>query len=314
MINTKEKPISDSQIPANIRYSCICNWAKLLYSDIKALSYEKGFCFASNRYLWELYWVEPRTIIRWIKVLQLHEFIKTEIDQKAGNNRKIYLVTKMSVPSDKNVSTLVTKMSVPSDKNVTHINTDIIIDINNKEIIKEETGIEEDKKIIDNIDDLRRFLNKWKLMEEYYYKIWTEESFECVTNDFFMYCEDKGRKINKNTVEGRFKAYLKPKWETEEMRNEMIIAYKRNIQKKKYSRNEIKKHDEIVKEEEDKKKREYEERKKEAKEIEKNLSPEEKDWLWNVAWRETMLLLKKNNINPLVIEWYYNKLLLGIQK
>jgi len=66
----------------------------------------------------------------------------------------------MSVPSDKNVSTLVTKMSVPSDKNVTHINTDIIIDINNKEIIKEETGIEEDKKIIDNIDDLRRFLNK----------------------------------------------------------------------------------------------------------------------------------------------------------
>jgi len=98
------------------------------------------------------------------------------------------------------------------------------------------------------------------------------------------------------------------------MRNEMILSYKRNIQKKKYSRTEIIKHNEIVKEEEEKKKREYEERKNKAKDIEKTLTPEEKDWLWNVAWRETMYLLKKNNVNPLVIEWYYNKLLLGIQK
>ena len=110
-----------SIIPANVRYDKdIPDKAKLLYSEITALSNKSGYCFASNRYFAELYGITPRQVIRLIKVLTDKKYIKCEIkycpNTKRIKERKIYLVTKMSWGSDKNVTR-------GSDKNVTDNNT-----------------------------------------------------------------------------------------------------------------------------------------------------------------------------------------------
>jgi len=45
--------------------------------------------------------------------------------------------------------------------------------------------------------------------------------------------------MKKKTIEAKFRAYLKPKWESEEDRNEMILNYRRRIGKKKYTEDEV---------------------------------------------------------------------------
>lgn len=66
---------------------------------------------------------------RWVSALERKEYIRSEIDQSAGNQRKIYLVFRE--PIDENAETLSAKMPIPSPqkngeairKNVEHNNT-----------------------------------------------------------------------------------------------------------------------------------------------------------------------------------------------
>ena len=54
-------------IPAYIRYNKELKFAeRLMYGEITALSNKEGYCFASNRYLADLYRVSQSTISRWI--------------------------------------------------------------------------------------------------------------------------------------------------------------------------------------------------------------------------------------------------------
>jgi len=114
------KPTYFSILPAEIRYNKeLSNGAKLLYSEIMALSNKYGECMATNGYLSEAFETNNRTITRWLTQLKDKEFI-TVVNGKEKGLRKITPIiqigkTKMSRGVDKNVQEGV-------DKNVQHNN------------------------------------------------------------------------------------------------------------------------------------------------------------------------------------------------
>lgn len=131
-----EKPNYYAIIPADVRYDDeLTPNAKLLYGEITALSNKEGYCYASNTYFAELYKVSNRTIIRMINNLVNKGYLEKMNIYKKGTKeilqRRLYLVTKITLPSDKNVTG-------GNDKNVTDNNTSINnTSINKKEIYKE---------------------------------------------------------------------------------------------------------------------------------------------------------------------------------
>lgn len=144
-------------IPANVRYDDeLSANAKLLYGEITALCNEKGYCWASNDYFSSLYGKSKRTVIRWINDLVNKNYIQSKISKEDGNLRLISvaepLVTKMSLPSDKNVTT-------PSDKNVTHNNTILNNTLNNNSYIYSSNSRDKNKKkfIPPTIEEVREY-------------------------------------------------------------------------------------------------------------------------------------------------------------
>ena len=115
----KEKPNYYAIIPADVRYDTeLSANEKLLYGEISALCNKLGYCYAQNTYFAELYSVDKRSIQRWIENLVNRGYIIVDVerdDKNAVVKRTIHLVTKLSPPHDKNVTT-------PGDKNVTHNN------------------------------------------------------------------------------------------------------------------------------------------------------------------------------------------------
>ena len=83
-------------IPAYIRYNKELKFAeRLMYGEITALSNKEGYCFASNRYLADLYRVSQSTISRWISHLAEIGSLHIEIirnDKKEIIERRIYVV------------------------------------------------------------------------------------------------------------------------------------------------------------------------------------------------------------------------------
>jgi len=168
-------------IPANVRYANIPNGAKLLFGEITALCNEKGYCWATNSYFAELYGVDTRTIVRWINALEKNDFIKKDIIYKPNSREvdkriiELGVVTKMSLGSDKNVTTPHDKnVTTPGDKNVTENNTYInntsVLEntLANKELICECVPPSEDPELIEelkqNVEDIhvQQVVNEYK--------------------------------------------------------------------------------------------------------------------------------------------------------
>ena len=80
-------------IPATIRYDKqLSPTAKLLYGELTALSNEKGYCWASNRYFSELYGVSPISISRYISQLKKLGYIRITYDKNTKDqDRRIYI-------------------------------------------------------------------------------------------------------------------------------------------------------------------------------------------------------------------------------
>lgn len=83
-------------IPAPVRGDqTLTDKAKLLYADLSALADEKGYCWASNEYLAQLYKCGERTISRCISQLADLGFIRVEIVPNKGSKgnveRRIFL-------------------------------------------------------------------------------------------------------------------------------------------------------------------------------------------------------------------------------
>lgn len=110
--------------------------AKLVYGIVVGLTHQKGYCYASNSYMANELNVTNRTIMRAINELVEASLIEKDISKEYGNYRRIRLVTKITLPSDKIDTTLVTKKTLPSDKKSI---------LNNKENNKEEKELSDTK-------------------------------------------------------------------------------------------------------------------------------------------------------------------------
>lgn len=85
-----ENPNYYSIIIAEVRYDKrLRPNAKLLYSEITALTNQKGYCYASNRYFAELYGVSKVTISNWISQLVKYGYITSQLEYKEGTKEII---------------------------------------------------------------------------------------------------------------------------------------------------------------------------------------------------------------------------------
>ncbi len=111
-------------IPGNVRYNKqLSANVKLLYAEITALTNEKGYCWASNKYFADFFEVDARTIQRWLKTLADENYIKINIERNTTTNavisRTITLFDTLP-PPDRNVVTPPDRNVVtPPDTNVT---------------------------------------------------------------------------------------------------------------------------------------------------------------------------------------------------
>lgn len=129
-----EHPAYYSIIPATVRYdSNLTANAKLLYSEITALSNQSGYCWASNRYFADLYGVSKDSIKRYIKQLKDLGYVRVEIikDGEEVKERRIYVCddpgAKLTPPRGKNDPTPRGKNAPLNNKDMnTKCNKDIV--------------------------------------------------------------------------------------------------------------------------------------------------------------------------------------------
>ncbi|MGK4135840.1 helix-turn-helix domain-containing protein [Enterococcus hirae] len=112
-------------IPANVRYdrNLTAN-AKLLYGEITALSNEKGYCWASDKYFADLYQVTKTTIQNWLKSLLDHGYISKEIIYREGTKEILYRYIKIiPYPTQENLRSYPKDFEKPTQKKLRDNNT-----------------------------------------------------------------------------------------------------------------------------------------------------------------------------------------------
>lgn len=68
--------------------------ARLFYGTISSLCKLEGFCIATNGQLSALIGASESTVVRCLSDLANKKYITVEIDQMAGNERKIFITNK----------------------------------------------------------------------------------------------------------------------------------------------------------------------------------------------------------------------------
>lgn len=112
------KPAYYAIIPANVRYNeTLTSTAKLLFGEITALANTQGFCNASNAYFARLYGITPKHVGDLISSLVGEGCVTVEVDQAAGNKRKVRIAHEL------NPDTYPEKSGDPSPEKSGHNNT-----------------------------------------------------------------------------------------------------------------------------------------------------------------------------------------------
>jgi len=128
-----DKPAYYGILPACVRYDNECTpMARIMYSEITALSNKNGYCNAGNDYFAKLYDVSTETVSRWISKLCKRGHVSIDADPVTGHNRKLYPLNKNVIPHDKKIKAPCQKDQGPLDKKIKHNNTSIILQDNTK--------------------------------------------------------------------------------------------------------------------------------------------------------------------------------------
>ena len=120
-----ESPSYYAIIPADVRYDKqLPQGAKLLYSEITALSNKNGYCWASNDYFAKLYSVSIGTIKSWLKCLEDNSYIRRVIKYKSGSKEVEQRFISLA-PRSENLPPSVRKLTHPRSENCPDNNTSI---------------------------------------------------------------------------------------------------------------------------------------------------------------------------------------------
>ena len=178
-----EQPNYYSILTASVRYDKdLTPNAKLLYSEITALSNKKGKCWASNGYFAELYNVSKITISRWVNQLAKKGFIN---------------VTMQYIPNTKQVDKRIISLT-PINKNDNTYKQNSLEGVN--KIVKE--GII--KIVKDNTTSINTTSNNrdgkpssLSIVEDYF-KLKNFDLSEAI--NFYEYYESNGWKVGRNAM------------------------------------------------------------------------------------------------------------------
>ena len=178
-----EQPNYYSILTASVRYDKdLTPNAKLLYSEITALSNKKGKCWASNGYFAELYNVSKITISRWVNQLAKKGFIN---------------VTMQYIPNTKQVDKRIISLT-PINKNDNTYKQNSLEGVN--KIVKE--GII--KIVKDNTTSINTTSNNrdgkpssLSIVEDYFI-LKNFDLSEAI--NFFEYYESNGWKVGRNAM------------------------------------------------------------------------------------------------------------------
>ena len=178
---------------------CFNEWA--LDKDIKdelgllliisSLTAEKGYCYASNNYLAEIFKTNVVTISRKIKNLEEKKYISIEYEKKGCLviSRKIRL-TKMLTTISKNVNRAINKNV--KDNNINNINN---TNINNKKESKKETSYD---KIINSMvedEEVKNSIYEFIKMRKLIKKPMTDRALTMLINKLEKLSSDKDIQI-----------------------------------------------------------------------------------------------------------------------
>ncbi|MFR6585067.1 MAG: helix-turn-helix domain-containing protein [Lacticaseibacillus rhamnosus] len=120
-----ESPSYYAILPPDVRYDKqLPQGAKLLYSEITALSNKNGYCWASNDYFAKLYSVSNSTIQSWLKSLEDKSYISRVIKYKSGSKEVEQRFISLN-PHPENCTTPPRKLGDPHPENWQENNTSI---------------------------------------------------------------------------------------------------------------------------------------------------------------------------------------------
>ncbi|WP_270768616.1 helix-turn-helix domain-containing protein [Lacticaseibacillus rhamnosus] len=120
-----ENPSYYAILPPDVRYDKqLPQGAKLLYSEITALSNKNGYCWASNDYFAKLYSVSIGTIKSWLKCLEDNSYIHRVIKYKSGSKEVEQRFISLA-PRSENLPPSVRKLTHPRSENCPDNNTSI---------------------------------------------------------------------------------------------------------------------------------------------------------------------------------------------
>lgn len=166
-------------IPASVRYDKDLKLgARLLYGEMTALSNEKGYCWATNKYFAELYQISVATTSAWINDLIKKNHISSKIIYKPNSKeieeRRLYIAS----PPLENLNTSPRKFEGGTPKN---LNTPPLKNLkdnttcfNNTDNNKSKTGVNENKLIVKTSFDLFWETYPYRVGKAAALKAWTK--------------------------------------------------------------------------------------------------------------------------------------------
>ena len=205
----KEQPNYYAILTADIRYSKEINFfEKVLYADITALTNKNGYCTASNGYFAEVFGKAKETISRAISKFEKLGFLKVIITRDNATkkiiNRKLYLLTKMSIPIDENVNTPIDEnVNTPIDENVKENNININTTSNNKK--------NKQKKSQTEILPTELNIEAYNFWCEYKGKSYSKQGKTLSINKLIQYSKDVQQQMVDNSIMNNYKGLFEIK-------------------------------------------------------------------------------------------------------